>query len=67
MIEDVNEPTLHDVLTRLDGIDNHVGQLCTRVGALEKTVSGLEKTVNRKFGAMGAGFRMMAEQLTDSP
>ena len=67
MIDDVPEPTLHDVIDRLDGIDDHVGSLCARVGDLEKSVSGLEKTVNRKFAAMGAGFRMMSDQLTDSP
>ena len=60
MIDDVTEPTLHDVMARLDGIDRHMESLCTRVGSSERTVS-------RKFAAMGAGFRMMSEQLTDSP
>ena len=67
MIDDVTEPTLHDVMERLNGIDNHVQSLCTRVSGLEQTVNRLERTVNRKFAAMGAGFRMMADQLTDSP
>ena len=44
-----SEPTIQDVLDRLDG-------LCERV-------SSLEGTVNRGFAAMGAEFRMMADQL----
>ena len=54
-----SEPTLQDVLDRLDKIDSHVESLCTRVTTLERTMS-------RKFAAMGAGFRMMADQMTDS-
>ena len=53
------EPTLHDVIARLDKIDGHVESLCSRVG-------GLERTMSRKFAAMGAGFRMMSDQLGDS-
>lgn len=52
------EPTLGDVLDRLDKMDDHIGSLCDRV-------SSLERTVNRKFAAMGAGFGMMHDQLVE--
>jgi hypothetical protein len=58
---------------RLSGVETHVESLCTRVGGLEQKVTaldgkviGLERTVSRKFAAMGAGYRMMSEQLSDS-
>jgi len=53
------ELTLHDVMARLDSIDD-------RVGALFKCINTLERTVNRYSAAMGAGFGMMSDQLTHS-
>ena len=44
---------------RLDRMDRHMESPCLRITSLEHTVSG-------KFAAMGAGFQMVSDQLTDS-
>ena len=64
-VMDEPEPTLRDVLARLDKIDEHINGLDTHMNSLCTRVSSLERTVNRKFAAMGAGFGMMRDHLVD--
>ena len=70
---DMTEPTLHDVIARLDKIDGRLDSIDARMNGLDqhveslcKRVSTLERTVCRWFAAMGAGFRVMSDQLSDS-
>ena len=72
MADNEREPTIQDVLDRLDGIEHLVGHLDMRIGKVEThidtlctRVGSLERTVSRKFAAMGAGFGMMRDQLVD--
>ena len=53
-------------------INNRIDLLAVRVTGMEQTINkldsrigGLERTMTRKLAAIGAGFGMMSDQITD--